>query len=171
MARAGPGSGTHLACVRLSMALGINVAHVPYRGGTPAMADLVAGRIDYQCTTSSAITQIESKTVKPIAILAKERSPILPQIASAEEQGLNGFEAEVWFAVFLPRGTPQGIIQKLNAACLAAMEAPAVQAQVKHIAASVVVPARRSSDYLQKFVESEIEKWAGPIKAAGLSME
>ncbi len=168
---AGPGSGTHLACVRLNMAVGINVAHVPYRGGTPAMQDLVAGRIDYQCTTGSAIAQIESKTVKPIAILAKERSPILPQLASAHEQGLTDFEAEVWFAIFLPKGTPPPIVQKLHAASLAAMNATVVQAQMKNIAASVVAPGRRSPAYLQQFVESEIEKWAGPIRAAGVSMD
>ena len=171
MARPEPGSGTHLACVRLNMAVGINVAHVPYRGGTPAMQDLVAGRIDYQCTTGSAIAQIESKTVKPIAILAKERSPILPQLASAHEQGLTDFEAEVWFAIFLPKGTPPPIVQKLHAASLAAMNAAVVQAQMKNIAASVVAPGRRSPAYLQQFVESEIEKWAGPIRAAGVSMD
>jgi tripartite-type tricarboxylate transporter receptor subunit TctC len=168
---AGPGSGTHLACVRLNMAIGINVAHVPYRGGTPAMQDLVAGRIDYQCATGSAIPQLESKTVKPIAILAKDRSSILPQLASAHEQGLTEFEAEVWFAIFLPKGTPPAFVQKLHAASLAAMNTPIVQERIKHIAASVVAPARRSPDYLQKFVESEIEKWAGPIKAAGVSMD
>jgi tripartite-type tricarboxylate transporter receptor subunit TctC len=168
---AGPGSGTHLACVRLNMAIGIDVAHVPYRGGTPAMQDLIAGRIDYQCTTGSAIPHIENKTVKPIAILAKERSAILPQLASAQEQGLADFEAEVWFAIFLPRGTPPTIVQKLHAAILATMNAPIVQEQIKHIAASVVAPGRRSPDYLQKFVESEIEKWAGPIKASGVGMD
>ncbi len=168
---AGPGSGTHLACVRLNLAIGIDVAHVPYRGGTPAMQDLVAGRIDYQCATGSAIPQLESKTVKPIAILAKERSPILPQLASAHEQGLTDFEAEVWFAIFLPKGTPPAIVQKLHAASLATMDTAVVQERIKNIAASVVAPERRSPDYLRKFVESEIEKWAGPIKAAGVSMD
>jgi len=121
---AGPGSGTHLACVRLNLAIGIDVAHVPYRGGTPAMQDLVAGRIDYQCATGSAMPQIESKAIKPIAILAKERSPILPQLASAQEQGLADFEAEVWFAIFLPKGTPPAIVQKLHAATVASAPIP-----------------------------------------------
>jgi tripartite-type tricarboxylate transporter receptor subunit TctC len=168
---AGPGSGTHLACVRLNLAIGIDVAHVPYRGGTPAMQDLVAGRIDYQCATGSAMPQIESKAIKPIAILAKERSPILPQLASAQEQGLADFEAEVWFAIFLPKGTPPAIVQKLHAATVASMADATVQDRLKHLVTSVVAPARRSPEYLQKFVESEIEKWAGPIKAAGVSMD
>jgi len=168
---AGPGSGTHLACMRLNMALGIRAAHVPYRGGTPAMQDLVAGRIDYQCTTSSAVGYIESKAVKAIAVLATERTPLLPQIPSAQEQGLAGFGAEVWFGVFLPRGTPAPIVTKLNTACLSAMGSAAFAEQVRRIAASVVAPWRRSPEYLQKFVESEIEKWAGPIKASGISLD
>jgi tripartite-type tricarboxylate transporter receptor subunit TctC len=168
---AGPGSGTHLACVRLNLAIGIDVAHVPYRGSTPAMQDLVAGRIDYQCASGSAMAQIESKAIKPIAILAKERSPILPQLPSAHEQGLGDFAAEVWFAIFLPRGAPAAIVQKLHAATIATMNLPVVQERLRNIVTSVVVPERRSPEYLQKFVESEIEKWAGPIKAAGVSMD
>jgi tripartite-type tricarboxylate transporter receptor subunit TctC len=168
---AGPGSATHLACIRFNMAAGIYIPHVPYRGGTPAMTDLIAGRIDYQCATTSALPHIESGTVKPIAIFATERSPILPQVATAQEQGLGEFEADVWFGIFLPKGAPAEIVRKLHAACIASMDLPAVQQQVRTIATSVVATERRSPQYLQKFVESEIEKWAGPIKASGLSMD
>ena len=168
---AGPGSATHLACIRFNMAAGIDIPHVPYRGGTPAMADLIAGRIDYQCATTSALPHIESGTVKPMAIFAKQRSPMLPQVATAQEQGLGEFEADVWFGIFLPKGAPAEIVRKLHAACIASMDLPAVQQQVRTIATSVVATERRSPQYLQKFVESEIEKWAGPIKASGLSMD
>jgi tripartite-type tricarboxylate transporter receptor subunit TctC len=168
---AGPGSATHLACIRFNMAAGINIPHLPYRGGTPAMADLIAGRIDYQCSTSSSLPHIESGAVKPIAIFAKERSPILPHVATAQEQGLSEFEAEVWFGIFLPKGAPAEIVGRLAAACIASMDLPAVQEQVRNIATSVVTPERRSPQYLQRFVESEIEKWAGPIKASGISLD
>jgi tripartite-type tricarboxylate transporter receptor subunit TctC len=168
---AGPGSATHLACIRFNMAAGIDIPHVPYRGGTPAMTDLIAGRIDYQCATTSALPHIESGTVKPIAIFATERSPILPQVATAQEQGLGEFEADVWFGIFLPKGAPAEIVRKLHAACIASMDLPAVQERFRTIATSVVATERRSPQYLQKFVESEIEKWAGPIKASGLSMD
>jgi tripartite-type tricarboxylate transporter receptor subunit TctC len=168
---AGPGSATHLACIRFNMAAGIDIPHVPYRGGTPAMADLIAGRIDYQCATTSALPHIESGTVKPIAIFATERSPILPQVATAQEQGLGEFEADVWFGIFLPKGAPAEIVRKLHAACIASMDLSAVQERFRTIATSVVAPERRSPQYLQKFVESEIEKWAGAIKASGLSMD
>src|SRR5580704_13996922 len=111
----GAGSASHLACVLLNAAIGVIITHVPYRGAAPAMQDLIAGRIDYQCPdTPIAISQIESKTVKAIAILTRDRSPSLPALASAHEQGLTDFAASNWFAVFLPRGTHAAIVQKLH---------------------------------------------------------
>jgi tripartite-type tricarboxylate transporter receptor subunit TctC len=167
-----PGSGVHLACALLNMAIGVNVTHIPYRGGGPAMQDLIAGRIDYQCAVNTiAMPQIESHTIKAIATLTRNRSPSLPALASAHEQGLTNFEASVWYALFLPKGTPAAIIRKLNDATVAAMEMPSVQARMKAIGADLVAPERRSPEYLQKFVESEIEKWAVLIKAAGVMGE
>jgi len=165
----GAGSATHLACALLNAAAGIEVTHVPYRGGAPAMQDLIAGRIDYMCVdTPVALPQIESKTVKPIAVLTRGRSPSLPALASAHEQGLADFAATNWAGLFLPKDTPASIIAKLHDATVAAMETPSVQAQMKKVGADLVAPERRSPAYLQKFVETEIEKLAGPIKASGL---
>jgi tripartite-type tricarboxylate transporter receptor subunit TctC len=168
----GAGSASHLACVLLNTALGINVTHVPYRGAAPAMQDLIAGRIDYQCPdTPIAIPQIQSKMVKAIAILTRERSPSLPDQATAHEQGLTDFDASNWFAVFFPKGTPGPVVEKLHAATLATISIPAVKTRMQEIGADLVTRERSSPDYLQKFVEAEIEKWAGPIKASGISMD
>ena len=165
----GAGSATHLACALLNAAAGIEVTHVPYRGGAPAMQDLIAGRIDYLCVdTPVALPQIESKTVKPIAVLTRGRSPSLPALAPAHEQGLADFAATNWAGLFLPKDTPAPIIAKLHDATVAAMDTPSVQAQMKKVGADLVAPERRSPAYLQRFVETEIEKWAGPIKASGL---
>jgi len=165
----GAGSATHLACALLNAAAGIDVTHVPYRGGAPAMQDLIAGRIDYLCIdTPVALPQIESKMVKPIAILGRSRSPSLPALASAHEQGLADFAATNWAGLFLPKDTPTPIVSKLHDATVAAMEMPSVQAQTKKVGADLVASARRSPAYLQTFVATEIEKWAGPIKASGL---
>jgi len=166
----GAGSVNHLACALLNAAVGIEVTHIPYRG--PIMADLIAGRIDYWCPTSTvAIPQLENQTVKALAILTMRRSPNLPGLASAHEQGLSNFEASTWNAFFLPKGTPAAIVHKLNAATVAAMETPSVQRRLRDIGATIVEPGRRSPDYLQTFVVREIEKWAGPIKAGGLSAD
>jgi tripartite-type tricarboxylate transporter receptor subunit TctC len=166
----GAGSVNHLACALLNLSAGIDVTHIPYRGAI--MPDLIAGRIDYWCPTSTvAIPQITSQTVKALAILTLNRSPNLPALATAHEQGVTNFAAGTWNAFFLPKGTPAAIVQKLNAATVKAMETPSVQQRLRDIGATVVETERRSPEYLRKFVESEIEKWAVPIKASGLSME
>ncbi len=165
----GTGSAPHLACVLLNGAIGISTTHIPYRGSSQALQDLIAGRIDYLCATiTGVVPQVESNSVKAIALLSRERSPGLPQLASAHEQGLTDFDAPTWYAFFLPRGTPATIVRRLNEATAAAMNVPAVQARLKEIGVDLVAPARRSPDYLQKFVETEVTKWAAPIKAAGL---
>jgi tripartite-type tricarboxylate transporter receptor subunit TctC len=168
----GAGSASHLACMLVNVAIGVHVTHVPYRGAAPAIQDLIAGRIDYQCPdTPTSVAQIESRTVKAIAVLTRDRSPRLPEVPTAREQGLRDFAASNWFAAFLPKGTPAPIVEKLRAAIVAAMDTPAVQAQMREIGADLVAPERRSPDYLQTFVASEIEKWAGPIKASGATIE
>ena len=104
---ASAGSATHLGCALLNAAIGVNVTHIPYRGGAPAMQDLVAGRIDYLCIdTPIAIPLIEGGQIKALAILTRGRSASLPNLPTAQEQGLADFEAANWAAFFMPKGTP-----------------------------------------------------------------
>ncbi len=168
----GAGSATHIACVLLNAAIGINVTHVPYRGGGPALQDLVAGRIDYQCLDAPiAVPQIEAGAVKAIAVLTRERSAVLPTLASAHEQGLTDFAAANWCAIFLPERTPAPIVGKLHDAVVATMETPAVRTRMTEIGADLVAPERRSPDYLAGFVRGEIAKWAAPIRASGVRVD
>jgi tripartite-type tricarboxylate transporter receptor subunit TctC len=165
----GAGTSSHIGCVLLNQTIGIDTTHVPYRGGGPAMADLIAGRVDYVCNIASTVGQaIEANQVKAIAALTRERSPILPELPTAHEQGLTGFDAYTWNAVFLPKGTPTALVKKLNEALVAVMENPAFRERLHTLGLIVVAPERRSPAYLQNFVESEIEKWAVPIKASGV---
>jgi tripartite-type tricarboxylate transporter receptor subunit TctC len=155
--------------VLLNAAAGINVTHVPYRGGAPAMQDLVAGRIDYFCTdVPLAIPQIESGAIKGLALLGRNRSASLPNLPTAQEQGLADFEASNWAALFLPKGTPAPIVSTLHDAAVAALNNPDVQKRFKDNGVDIVTPGRRSPEYLAKFVSDEIAKWAGPVKAAGV---
>jgi len=169
---AGAGSGTHLGCVLLNAALGASVTHVPYRGSALAMQDLQAGRIDYMCdVASTALPQIQGKTVKAIAVLNRERAPVLPDLPSAQEQGLSNFEAPGWFAFFLPKATPAPIVDRLNRALSDTLDTPLVRERLEGLGMGIPPPERRSPNYLAGFVQSEIEKWRGPIRAANIAMD
>ena len=114
---AGVGSGTHLPCVMLNLALGLNITHVPYRGAGPVMQDLIGGRIDYMCDTiQTGAQQAKQGNVKGIAVMSPKRVPIIADLATTGEQGVPGVEASVWNAFFLPKGTPEPIVRKLNKA-------------------------------------------------------
>jgi len=168
---AGAGSATHLGCVVLNSAMGVNITHVPYRGTGPAMQDLQGGRIDYLCEImSTAKPQIDGGTVKAIAMLTKDRSPALPNVPTAIEQGLD-VQAYTWNAIFLPKNAPAAIVNKLHGTALEAMHTPAVKERLANLGAMIVSDDRATPQYLAGFVKSEIEKWAAPIKASGASVE
>jgi tripartite-type tricarboxylate transporter receptor subunit TctC len=117
------------------------------------------------------IPLIEAKQVKGIAFLGKERLPSLPNLATAQQQGLADFVGATWDASFFPKGTPEPIIRKLHDATVATIETPSVREKLLVIGAPLVEPDRRSPEYLQKFVRSKIKKWAEPIRATGASLD
>ena len=167
---AGTGSANHITCVLLNSAIGVNVTHVPYRGAGPAMQDLIGGRIDYMCDViSTSLAQIEGGTIKPIAMLTLRRNAALPNLATANEQGLKDFEADTWNAIFLPKGTPSVIVRRLAQAASEALDTPVVRQRFFELGLTVPPPTERTPEYLAKLVPAEIEKWAAPIKAAGIS--
>jgi tripartite-type tricarboxylate transporter receptor subunit TctC len=165
---AGAGTSTHIGCVLLDQVIGIDVVHVPYRGGEAALLDLIGGRIDYMCSILSTAAQpIRNKTVNAIAMLSRARSPVMPELPTAHEQGLKNFDIYSWNAVFLPKATPPEIVGKLNAALSKVMDNPAVRGKLGDLGLYVVAPEERSPGHLKEFVNSEIEKWAAPIRLSG----
>ena len=171
-ASSGVGGSNHLACILFNTAIGIQVTHVPYRSVVQGMQDVMAGRVDYDCLSLPlALPQIAAKTIKPFAILNKNRSLILPDLPTAAEQGLPGFDVASWYALFLPAGTPAATVQKLNRATAATLEMPSVQERLIQIGGDVIAPERRSPEYLAQFLASEIKKWEAPIKASGIQLE
>ncbi len=168
---AGAGSATHLGCVVLDTAMGTKITHVPYKGTGPAMQDLHSGQIQFLCEiVTTAKPQIDGGAVKALAIMTSARSPVLPNLPTAAEQGLD-VQAYTWNAIFAPKGTPADIVKKLNDAALAAMHTPAVRDRLQGLGASIVADNRATPEYLGGFVKSEIEKWAAPIKASGVSID
>src|SRR5450631_84927 len=169
---AGAGTTTHLACALLNSIIGAEVTHVPYRGSAPASNDLIGGQIDYLCGNLGAATPlITGKQVKAIAVLSRSRSPLMPDLPSAHEQGLNGLDITTWTAIFLPKGAPRAIVDKLNEVTQATMETPAIKSRMLEIGVTGVASDRRSPEYLAKFVADEIAHWEGPIKSAGLQVD
>jgi len=168
---AGVGSGTHLPCALLNIALGVDIVHVPYRGAGNAMQDLLGGRIDYMCDTiQTGVEQVKSGTAKGIAVMAPWRVPIIADLPTTAEQGLNGVEASVWNAFFFPKGTPQPIVRGMNNAIGAMIERPDVQDRLEALGLVIVPPQQRTPEYLAEFLPKEIERWGAAIKAAGITV-
>jgi tripartite-type tricarboxylate transporter receptor subunit TctC len=168
---AGAGSATHLGCVVLNYVIGVDITHVPYRGTGPAMQDLAGGRIDYLCDIiATAKPQIDAGSVKGLAIMTKERAAVLPNLPTTVEQGTD-VQAYTWSAVFLPKGAPDAVVQKLNGAIVKAMKTPSVRDRMAGLGAVLVADDRATPQYLAQFVKSEIVKWAAPIKASGVTID
>jgi len=169
---AGAGSATHMTCVLLNAAVGINVTHIPYRGTALAMQDLMGGRIDYVCDViSTALPFIRNRSAKALALLSPQRSPILPDLVTAQEQGLPGFDADAWNGFFLPRGTPEPIVRRLAKATSDALDLPWVRERLEGLGLNVPAPERRTPEYLAALLPRELAKWAGPVKASGIVAE
>jgi tripartite-type tricarboxylate transporter receptor subunit TctC len=169
---AGTGSATHVACVLLNNTIGVDITHVPYRGTAPAMQDIVAGRIDYICEiVSTAQPFVQGGLVKPIALLAPQRSRAYPDLPTANEQGLKDFDADGWNAFFFPKDTPPPIVQRLAKATSDILDVPEVRDRLEGFGLNVPGPERRTPEYLGKLVRSELEKWAAPVKASGATAD
>jgi len=165
---AGAGSATHLGCVVLNYAIGVNITHVPYRGTGPAMQDLAGGRIDYLCDIiATAKPQIDAGTVKGLAILTKERAAVLPNLPTALEQGTD-VQAYTWSAVFLPKGASDAVVQKLNGAIVKALSDPGVIEILKNEGYD---PVGSTPEAMRSRIQTESALWDKVIKAAGIKVE
>jgi tripartite-type tricarboxylate transporter receptor subunit TctC len=169
---AGVGAGTHLPCVLLNVAMGVEVTHIPYRGEGPALQDLIGGRIDYMCNTiQTGVVQVKAGHIKGIAVMAAKRSAAMPELATTGEQKLAGVEASVWNALFFPKGTPNAIVQKMAKAVNDMLDDPKVRKRLEDLGLEIVPPERRGPAYLAKFVPEEIERWGKVVKAAHITPE
>jgi tripartite-type tricarboxylate transporter receptor subunit TctC len=168
----GTGTSSHVSCVMLNQLMGVDVTHVPYRGGGPAFADVIAGRIDYICNyVSIGAPAVKQGQVKAIAMLARQRTPLLPDLPTADEQGLKDFDVSAWNAILLPKSATPQMVAKLNAAVSKALDHPQLRSRFDAIGLIAAAPDRRSPEYLRTFINAEIEKWAKPVQASGLKVD
>jgi tripartite-type tricarboxylate transporter receptor subunit TctC len=169
---AGAGTGAHVCAVLLNQAMGTNITHVPYRGTSLAMQDLMGGRVDFIAEQiSTAIPQIQGNSVKALATLGLDRAPGLEDLPTAAEQGVKDLDCGTWASFSFPKGTPSPIVQRFAAASSDAIDTQAVRERFKSIGVTVTPPSRRSPFYLTQFVVSELERWGKVVKAAGIAAD
>jgi tripartite-type tricarboxylate transporter receptor subunit TctC len=169
---AGTGSSSHLTFLLYTHLTGEEIQHVPYRGVSQAVNDLLAGQIDMMFDqVVSASPHIHAGSVKPIMVTAPTRAPVIPAVPSAPEAGLPDLITNVWSALFFPKGTPQAIVDRVNAAVDAAMRDPNIAKKLADLGADVPPPEHRTPKFLGDFVRSEIAKWVPLIQAAGAAAD
>ena len=170
LANAGLGSASHLCGLMLQNALKIELTTVPYKGTAPAMTDLIGGQVDLMCEqATNAVPQIEGKKVKVFGVTSAKRMslPLLANVPTLAENGLNDFNVSVWHGLYAPRGTPPAVLTKLNQALRAALKDLDLIKRQEALGISVVADDRLAPAGHRKFVEAEMTRWAGVIKAAG----
>ena len=162
----GPGSSSHLAGVRLQMATGIRMTHVPYKGLAPAMADLDASRVDLiVATVSTALPHVKAGKIRALAVTSAKRTPLLPNLPTMIESGVKDYEVTTWYMVLVPARTPGAVVTRLNDA-LRAISADAVLA--KQFAGQGLEPAYSSPAQATALLKTEIGKWRPVVKATGI---
>lgn len=166
---AGNGTTTHLAMELLQSAASIKLAHVPYKGAAPAVQDLVAGQIDGLVDNPPLVLgHIKSGAIRALALASPQRMAILPDVPTATEAGLPGFEASSWFALVAPAGTPKEIVARLNAEAAKILRDPR---QVEAFAGRGVRLVGNSAEEFAAFIPKERARWGGLVKAAGVKAE
>ena len=168
------GSGTmqQLCGLSIQHAIGAKWQLVPYRGGPPAMQDMLAGQINFMCTaTGSFLPLVRAAKIRAYAITAKGRSEAAPDIPTVDEVGLPGLYVSVWNALWAPAGTPPDAIAKLNAAAEAAMADPAFHKRIVEMGLDMPAADQRTPEALEALRKADVAKWWPVIKAAGLKAE
>jgi len=169
---AGGGSPQHVDGVFFQNATGTRFRFVPYRGGAPAMQDLVAGQIDLIfADQTTSLPQARSGSIKAFAVTGKRRLAAAPDIPTVDEAGLPGFYCSVWNALFAPKGTPGDVIAKLNAAAVEALGEPAVRQRLADLGQQIVPREEQTPEALAALHRAEIDKWWPIIRAAGIRAE
>jgi tripartite-type tricarboxylate transporter receptor subunit TctC len=168
-AHAGVGSASHLCGLLLFSTLDTTVTNVPYKGSGPAMNDIMGGQVELICDqTVNVVGPLKSNKIKGYAVASKTKSPALPSLPTANEAGLPGFELNIWYGLFAPKGTPKPILDKLEAALQTAVKDANVKTRMADLGAEPASPDRATPAAMRTLLKSEIDKWGPIIKKAGV---
>ncbi|HET6493211.1 MAG TPA: tripartite tricarboxylate transporter substrate binding protein, partial [Burkholderiales bacterium] len=168
-ATSGTGSPGHLAAELFKTMTKVNMVHVPYKGGGPAMTDLIAGHVEiFVAGISTAIPQVTAGKARALAVTGAKRAAALPDVPTVAETGLKGYQATNWYGLVAPRATPRPIIERLNEATVKILNMPDVQ---KALLDRGIDAAPSSPEEFASYIRQENEKWVKVIKAVGIKAE
>jgi len=168
-ANAGVGSASHLCGMLLMTAMQSDVTTVPYKGTGPAMNDILGGQVDFMCDqTTNTTGQIKAGKVKVFAVTTPKRVPSLPDVPTAQEAGLSGFDLAVWHGLYAPKGTPKAVVDKVAAALQTALKDPTIKTRFAELGTEPVAADQATPDALRKKLVSQIAVWSPIIKKAGV---
>jgi tripartite-type tricarboxylate transporter receptor subunit TctC len=166
---AGNGNVTHLGAFQFVQANGISAVHVPYKGSAPADLDLVSGQIQFLTdTVNSVMGFVKDKRMKMLAVTTARRMSLFPDVPTLAESGMPGFEVGAWQGIMAPAATPRPVIDRLNAEVVKALQTPDVRSK---LAAQGAEPLGSTPDEYAAYVRKELERWAGVVKATGVTIE
>lgn len=168
-ASSGNGSAQHLAGALFESAAKVDMVHVPYKGGGPALNDVIGGQVPlFFGNLASTLQHVQSGKLKALAVTSGKRSSILPDVPTLSESGLKGTEIYEWNAVFAPANTPEAVVKKLASAFQQALEAPEVKARIAQLGGDI---QKGSPEQARKFIEQQMTLWGRVIKERGISTE
>jgi tripartite-type tricarboxylate transporter receptor subunit TctC len=168
-ASSGSGSPGHLAAVLLESMTGVRMTHVPYKGGGPAITDLIAGHVpSFFAVISTAVPHVRSKRIRPVAVTGAKRSEALPDVPTVDEGGVKGYAATNWYGMLAPAATPPQVIERLNREMNASLKAPDVIAFLKD---NGIEPAPGTPAEFGRYIQSEQKKWTPIIQKSNIKVE
>lgn len=169
MANAGPGAVSQLCGLLFQSRMGVRLTNIPYKGTGPALTDLIGGQVDLLCDqTTQTIPYIKDGRVKAFGTTTMKRLPAIPNVPTLNEQGLKGFEVKVWHGVYAPKGTPQPVLDKINAALKKALSSPDVVKRLEDANIDIVSTDKISAKGLKDHLDREINVWGPVIRKANI---
>jgi tripartite-type tricarboxylate transporter receptor subunit TctC len=165
----GNGTVPHLAGELLNHMAGLQMAHIPYKGGAPAASALLGGEVSmYIDTPTGSLGMIKAGKVKVLAVASKTRTPLLPDVPTAEEAGLPGYELRVWYGFFAPAKTPRTIVQKLYGEFRTALASPDIQSRFTTMGTETV---DMPPDEFTRVFHADLQRWAKFVRETGLKLD